>query len=419
MNSLPRYSVALRVVLLALAAVAASVMLFGAEARASAGAYNVLLAEVNEEGAKRLQAQVAAFPDVAKVDLVDTGEVTPTASALGAYDVVVSIGDSSYADEEAWGDSLAAYVDAGGIVIQSAYDTWDGGGAPTGRWESDGYPALIPGDNVNDATSLGAFDAASPLMQGIAPGSLTTETYNTENQPSPGATVVASWADGRPAIAIKGRAIGISSFIGDDYDGGPGEPAWGGNYGRVVVNAARALSPPLLSVFNPAPAAGTVTSSVGGINCGPACAANIAFGTPVALAATANRGFAFLGFGGACAGLACVLTMDSAKTVTASFTFYRFGKVKRNKKKGIARLIVRVGTPGNLVVSGKKVKKRTRAAKEAGKVTIPILAKGKALKTLKRTGKVKVGFRFAYTPTGGATSVQSRKVVLKRVARPK
>jgi Divergent InlB B-repeat domain len=398
-------------IVLALAALTAFCF-FTAQAQAAPGSYKVLLAEVYEVGAKRLQAQVASFPDVAKVDLVDTGEVTPTAAELRAYDVVVSIGDSNYLDQEAWGNALADYVGTGGIVIQSAYDTWNGGGAPTGRWESGGYPALIPGDNVNNATTLGAFDNANPLMQGVAPGSLTTEEYNTENEPSSGATVIARWADGRPAIAVKGRAIGISSFIGDDYDA-PGEPAWTGNYGQIIVNAARALTPQPLSVVNANAAGGTVTSTVGGISCGSACAAAFTYGAQVGLAATANKGFAFAGYAGACAGTTCALTMDGPKAVTANFIPFNNGKVKRNKKKGTATLTVNVGAPGQVLVSSKKTKERSKSANAAGNVKLPIIPKGKALKALKKKGKAKVQVKVAYTPTGGVTSILTRKIQLK------
>jgi len=398
----------MRIVLALLAALVACCF-FSAQAQAAPGAYRVLLAEVYEEGAKRLQAQVAAFPDVAQVDLVNTSVVTPTAAELRAYDVVVSIGDSDYADQEGWGNSLADYVDAGGIVVQATYDTWDGGGAPTGRWESGGYAPFIPGDNVNNSTTLGAFDASSPLMQGVAPGSLFTEEYNTENEPAPGATVVANWADGRPAIAVKGRAVSISAFIGDHYDS-LGEPAWTGNYGQIVVNAARTFTSQPLTVVS---SGGTVTSSVGGINCGSVCAAGFAYGTQVGLTAVASKGFAFTGFTGACTGTACALTMDGPKAVTANFTSFKAGKVKLNKKKGTALLTIKAGAAGKLVASGKKIKKRSKTAKAAGNVKLPIVPKGKALKALKANGKAKVKVKVVYTPTGGTTSTLTRKIQLK------
>jgi uncharacterized repeat protein (TIGR02543 family) len=70
-----------------------------------------------------------------------------------------------------------------------------------------------------------------------------------------------------------------------------------------------------------APASGTVTSSVGGINCGSTCLAPIASGTSVTLTASAQSGHTFAGWGGACSGTAstCAVSMTAVRTVTASF----------------------------------------------------------------------------------------------------
>jgi Tol biopolymer transport system component len=66
---------------------------------------------------------------------------------------------------------------------------------------------------------------------------------------------------------------------------------------------------------------GSVTSDVGGINCGSICAADFADATVVTLTATPAAGFAFLGWAGDCAGTTspCQVTMDRARHVTASF----------------------------------------------------------------------------------------------------
>lgn len=402
----------LRIVLALLAALVA-LCCFTAQAQAAPGAHKVLLAEAYPDLPKRLAAQVAAFPDVASVDLVNTGEeggTTPTVDELSAYDIVVSIGDSTYLDYEGWGNALAGYVDRGGVVVTTTYDTWDGGGSPTGRWLSDNYSPFLLGPNDNDETTLGEFDASSPLMKDVTPGSLFT-VDNTTNALSPGATLVAKWADGRPAVAYKGRVVGITAYIGDTYGGAE---IWDGNYGQIIVNAVRTFGKQRLTVINANPAGGTVTSSVGGISCGAVCGADFVYQTPVSLAATANKGFAFAGFTGSCAGPACALTMDSAKSVTANFAAFSFGKkVKLNKKKGTATLTVKVSAPGSLVVSGKKVKKRSKTANAAGKVKLPIIPKGKALKALKKKGKAKVKVKVNYTPTGGATSTLTRKIQLK------
>jgi Leucine-rich repeat (LRR) protein len=92
---------------------------------------------------------------------------------------------------------------------------------------------------------------------------------------------------------------------------------------RVEVSAATALGGegwPVLAVVTHG--LGTVSSSPGSISCGLACSATFAPGTPVTLAAAPEPGSGFLGWGGACAGTAlmCDLTMDSAQTVTATFS---------------------------------------------------------------------------------------------------
>lgn len=400
----------LRRSLLLLAGIAALACVAAAPAGAAPGSYRVLLAEAYADGPERLAAQVRAVPGVAAVDLVNTGTeegVTPTPSQLSAYDIVVSIGDSSYLDSEAWGDSLADYVDGGGVVVTTAYDTWEGSD-PLGRFETGGYEPLLVGDNVNDPRLLGVFDPAEPLMQGVEQ---LFSSDNTTNELAPGASVVARWNDGSIAIARKGRVVSVTGFIGDHN----GENVWSGDYGRLIVNAVRTIGNQLLSVGLSDPSGGTVTSSVGGINCGAVCTATLPSGTPVSLAAAAAKGFAFAGFSGACTGTSCALTMEGGtKAVTASFVSFGLGKkVKLNKKKGKGTLTVDVGGPGMLVLSGKKVKKQTKSPKSARKVKLPIVAKGKARTQLRNTGKAKVKLQLAYTPAGGVTARTTKTVVLK------
>jgi subtilisin family serine protease len=76
-----------------------------------------------------------------------------------------------------------------------------------------------------------------------------------------------------------------------------------------------------------APAGGTVTSSVGGINCGSSCLAPIASGTSVKLTASTQSGHAFAGWGGACSGTAttCTVSMSAVRSVTATFNPSQIG----------------------------------------------------------------------------------------------
>jgi hypothetical protein len=65
---------------------------------------------------------------------------------------------------------------------------------------------------------------------------------------------------------------------------------------------------------------GTVTSTPSGINCGATCSANFSSGTQVTLNATPAAGWTFAGWSGACSGTSCIVTMNSAVSVTATFT---------------------------------------------------------------------------------------------------
>ncbi len=71
---------------------------------------------------------------------------------------------------------------------------------------------------------------------------------------------------------------------------------------------------------------GTVTSTPAGISCGATCTAMFNHGTIVALTQSAGTGYTFTGWGGGvCSGTgACSVTMDMARSVTATFTLNKY-----------------------------------------------------------------------------------------------
>jgi hypothetical protein len=101
---------------------------------------------------------------------------------------------------------------------------------------------------------------------------------------------------------------------------------------------------------------------------------------------------------------------------------FSLGKAKQNKKKGIALLEVDVPNAGQLVGTGKGVKKAAAGAVIAktveapGVVKLKIRVKGKKQRQLEKTGKVKVLVDVTYTPTGGDPSIQPRKLMLRKSA---
>ena len=103
---------------------------------------------------------------------------------------------------------------------------------------------------------------------------------------------------------------------------------------------------------------------------------------------------------------------------------FSFGKLKRNKKRGTAKLPVEVPGPGEVeLAKTKKVKPDTEQLKAAAAATaqeggieakLTIKPKGKAKKKLNRKGKAKVKAKVTYTPDGGEPNTQSKRVGLKK-----
>jgi CSLREA domain-containing protein len=75
-----------------------------------------------------------------------------------------------------------------------------------------------------------------------------------------------------------------------------------------------------LSVSLAGAGSGTVTSSIGAINCGASCSGRIDEGTAVTLNAVPNADSSFAGWSGGCSGTdPCTTTLNAATTITASF----------------------------------------------------------------------------------------------------
>jgi hypothetical protein len=114
------------------------------------------------------------------------------------------------------------------------------------------------------------------------------------------------------------------------------------------------------------------------------------------------------------------LQLSPPVTPSNAFTL---GKLKRNKKKGTAKIPVTVPGPGTLKLTGKnlvpqrpagRLVRLARSVSAAGTVKLLIKAKGKAKKKLNKTGKVKVKPKITFTPTGGTANSKSLSVVLKK-----
>jgi len=75
-----------------------------------------------------------------------------------------------------------------------------------------------------------------------------------------------------------------------------------------------------LTVTAPGAGQGTITSNPSGINCPSTCTETFPAGTKVTLTAMPDSGYLFAGWAGACTGTSCTVVLNSAETVSATFT---------------------------------------------------------------------------------------------------
>lgn len=217
----------------------------------------------------------------------------------------------------------------------------------------------------NQATTI--TDTGGPWQVVVAPDKSPTPAFSTSQAPS-------------------GGPVAFNGLASSDPDGSIASFDWTFGDGTTAVNGGSAPSHEYAT-------AGTYAA---------------------ALSVTDNEGcsisLVFTGRTAYCNGS----TLASHTVTVLPSNRFGFGKVKKNKRKGTARLQVKVPAAGTLVLSGKKVRvAKTRAAK-AGKVTLTIRPKIKANKTLKLRHRLKVRVRVKFTPTGGNPSSKSKKLTLIR-----
>ena len=129
----------------------------------------------------------------------------------------------------------------------------------------------------------------------------------------------------------QGTVVTLSATpdANSDFAGWSGEGCTGTGTCIVTLNKARSVTATFtlkpaktLDVTTDGNGTGSVTSGPAGIDCGSTCTNDFAFGTVVTLTATPDVSADFTGWTGAgCSGTGtCIVTMDAAHSVTATFT---------------------------------------------------------------------------------------------------
>ena len=122
-------------------------------------------------------------------------------------------------------------------------------------------------------------------------------------------------------VSINGRVDAGASFALIPATGGGGGGAGGGGGGGGGGTTTGGATNPTLSV-KVAGGKALILGSPGSINCGKVCSTSVAAGTAVTLTATAEPGFTFVNWTGACTSNqpVCTVTVNATGTAQANFT---------------------------------------------------------------------------------------------------
>ena len=165
----------------------------------------------------------------------------------------------------------------------------------------------------NFGTCLDLFAPGDTILSSYIGSNTATALMSGTSMASPHvAGAAALYLAGHPSATPAAVASAILSSATTDVPNG-----------RLAGDPAKLLyiGPLTLAVTTSGNGIGTVTTDVGGINCGSTCAASLANGTVVTLAATPAPGSTFGGWsGGGCSGTGtCTVTVAGTTAITATF----------------------------------------------------------------------------------------------------
>jgi len=150
---------------------------------------------VNNLSATGLFGSVAAF---------DAAVATPKLTELSEYDAVMVTCGQPWPNAAGLGTVLQQYVDAGGGVVQTVYTTAGQSGSNLGGTWTAAYNCIAFGPVTFGNATLGTIaDQNHPIMIGVQSFNGGTDSYRPSGTAlTPGATLVASWSDGKPLVAV-------------------------------------------------------------------------------------------------------------------------------------------------------------------------------------------------------------------------
>ena len=236
-----------------------------------------------------------------------------------------------------WGGHDGAVANTGG-VYDPATNTWTAATsttlAPPARrshtavWT--GSTMIVWGGtgSANDPqNSGGVYDPATPEQHALTASRDGNGSGTVTSSPAGidcGTDCTEDYNHGTSVTLTPSAAIGstFTAWAGACADGGACVVTIDA---ATSVTATFTLNQYALTVSRDGTGSGTVGSSPSGIDCGADCTEGYSHGTSVTLTRSAATGSTFTAWSGACTGSgACVVTMDAAKSVTATFTLKQY-----------------------------------------------------------------------------------------------
>lgn len=194
-----------------------SILVASAALASNAFALNIGIVPTTGMGtAANVQSDLLGTGLFANVDLLSGLESQAT---LSGYDAILAYQNQT-GDHAAIGDNLAQYVNNGGGLVAATF-LWQNQGLSSYTWgalESGGYLPFGSYLGNYSSSSLGTYNALHPIMAGPLSVSAIDGYYRDLVTLSGDATLVASWADGNPFVAVDSSGVvGIALFPDDTY----------------------------------------------------------------------------------------------------------------------------------------------------------------------------------------------------------
>jgi len=214
--------------------------------------------------------------------------------------------------------AAALYLSANPTASATTVNSWVVSNATTGVVSD---PQTGSPNRLLYTLGLGTLQTLTVSRNGTGTGTVTSNP----SAINCGSTCSSSFADGSP-VTLTATPSATSEFTS-----WTGCTSTSGTSCTVTMNAAKtvtatftALPTYTLSVSKAGSGTGTVSSNPAGVSCGSAClstSASFVQDAQVTLTATPTTGHSFTGWTGACTNATgtCTVTMDAAKSVTATF----------------------------------------------------------------------------------------------------